>query len=413
MRILIRFLLACLILCLSATVWAEGFEMNRVSINTRKEDGCDQENWLAASAGARYDWLDLRLRAKLYFPQLSENWEDTSRDGLDDKYSGIRADFGFPSISKGLEAALSHKWNENYDINLAGLGYNWSPIDDLSLGLWCEMAKAEASDGSYNDYDRQKQQFSLSYTPDPWGYSLVVTRQDKNFKGVKSGPDSSTSDPILNYDYSYLKYSYAHQFTWQANSKLKLGLGYTTANTDYYNDEAKKDGTSDEWKLKANYKQNDYWSWAGSYSTWDCDGYNGSYNGNMFAVDATYSPEKSWSLTPKLRIADLDYSREYRTAYDDPEDKDKNADYHSRQYQAVALAYAKKYDKWAYDIEGFVKNYDYDESGDGIPDDNIATGVVGTLTWKTGKVNWYLQAAPDGSLTNRNGYYEARAEYRF
>jgi hypothetical protein len=410
MRILIRFFVACLILCMSATVLAEGFEMNKVSLNTRKEDGCDQENWLAASARAKYDLLDLRLRAKLYFPQLSENWEDTSKDdGMGDKYSGIRADMGFPGISKGLEAALAHKWNENYTINLAGLGYNLSPIDDLTLGLWCEVAKAESSNDSYYDYDRQKQQFSLSYTPDPWGYSLVVTRQDKKIKNFTPGPDSD--NPAFNNDYSYLKYSYEHQLTWQASSKLKLGLGYATSNADYYNDDAKKDGTSDEWKLKANYKQNDYWTWDGSYSTWDCDGYNDWHKGNMLAIDATYSPEKSWSLTPKLRIADLDYSDKYRAAYDDPEDK--NADYHSRQYQAVALAYEKKYDKWAYDIEGFVKNYDYDESGPNIPDDNISTGAMLTVTWQTGQIHWYVQVAPQGSLTTRNGYYEARAEYRF
>jgi hypothetical protein len=411
MRILIRFFAVCLILCLSATVLAEGFEMNWVSLNTRKEDGYDQENWLAASARARYDWLDLRLRAKLYFPQLSENWEDTSRDGMDDKYSGIRADLKFPGISKGFEATLGHKWNENYGINLAGLGYNWSPIDDLSLGVWYEIAKGEASNSSYYDYDRQKQQFLLSYTPDPWGYSLVVTRSDKNYLNVKSGLDPDTANPQLNYDYSSLSYTYEHQLSWQTTSKLKLGLGYTNSHSDYYNDSAKKDGESDKWKLKANYKQNQYWTWDGSYQVWDSDGYNGSNSGNLLAVDATYSPDKSWSLTPKLRVANLDYSEKYRSAYEDKDDK--NADYHSRNYQAAALAYEKIYEKWAYDIEGFVKNYDYDLSGPDIPEDNVATGVVGTLTWETGKLHWYLQVAPNGSLTTRNGYYEARVEYRF
>jgi hypothetical protein len=125
-------------------------------------------------------------------------------------------------------------------------------------------------------------------------------------------------------------------------------------------------------------------------------------------LSGKYQSASNWWVISKLRCYDLDYSSEYQAAYEDPRDKD--ADYSSRKQQVLAVDFHQKLAAFSYGIEPFIKNYDYQSAG---KQDNRKYGVIGTLKWRWVNLDWYLVAAPEGTLTTRKGVYLLRAQYKF
>jgi hypothetical protein len=399
---------------------AKGLTMDKVSVTTKHIEDEDTQNWLYFTSYSKSDALSMRLFGKVYFPQLDDKYEDTSRDGLGDLYSSLRVHLKFPGFSQGFKSTAGYKWNQDYQIYMAGTGYDWKVNPYLSMGLWCDGSNrlALASGDDTKRYHRQKQEFSLNYTPKPWRYSLILTRSDYNYPEA----DTTYSKPNniwLNEDYSVLSYTHNHKLNWQTTSKLNLGVGYRSWTSDYYHDQegtylnttepkGKKDGEGTKTFLEATYIPNKRWTWHAKYSQSDSDGYNGTTNTDYLGCEGKYTDNGNWWMIAKLRLFDLDYSRDYTAAYEDPDDKD--ADYSSRQQQVLALDFHQKLKTVTYGIEPFVKNYDYVAN---TKPDRTTLGIIGTLNWQWLNLDWYLLAAPKGTLTTRKGIYILRAQYKF
>jgi hypothetical protein len=420
MRVFGGYVLAfCMILAIGSAVLAEGFQMERVTIGTRWVEDEDQQNWLYFNSNADYEWTRFNLQGKFYVPSLSENWIDYSRYGMDDLYSGVKANFRFPQLSRGLDANLGYKWNDYYRVYLYGVGYNWSWAPNLTLGVHYDGAhrtelssnpdrgtEIDPDTGEVIDNDetqsgemwRNQGEFTLRYSPKGWGYSLTAQRIDCGF------PDDA--------DYNLLKYVFDQKFTWQATSKLDLGLRYVTKLTDYYDNPDRIDGDSDRVVLDATLKWNQYWTWSGAYSQSDYSGYDGEYDTSSWRVKTKYDSNHDWWAAVKFYWLDLYYDQLFRGEYNDRNDLDE--DYNSRIQQVVALEYERKLERFTYNLEVFVKNYDYDKTPvESNRRDRTDTGFIGAIGWDWAKWRWVFRAAPNGDLTTRKANYELKATYKF
>jgi hypothetical protein len=406
-----------LILTLETAAWADGFKMDRVTIGTRWVEDEDQQNWVYFNSNAKYDWMRMNLQGKLYIPQLSENWIDYSRDGMDDLYSGLRANFRFPEFSRGLDANLGYKWNDDYRVYLYGVGYNWSLMPRLSMGFHYDGAARSELSGTHktdsvidpvtmNPVDvypgkmqRDQEEFSLKYSPDSWAYALSLKRVDYQY------PNAELTDN--------LSYIWDHKLDWQATSKLNVGLRYVTSDTEYYNNSLWEDGNSDRITLDGTLKWDQYWTWYGAYTRWDYSSYNNKEaNANSWNVKAKYDYNGLWWVMGKLYVGDYYYNPKYTAAYEDPDDLD--ADYYSRTQQVIAVEYERKLTKFNYNLEVFIKNFDYDDdTNNGRYDSGSDAGIIGTITWDWLDWHWSFRAAPNGDLSTRKGNYELKATYKF
>ncbi|HEY8462475.1 MAG TPA: hypothetical protein VIM29_00360 [Bacillota bacterium] len=427
MKILIRVLIVTvMIITLGTAVLAEGFQMDRVTVGVKRIEDEEDQNWLYFNSNTTYDWMRMNLQGKFYFPQLSENWVDYSRNGMGDLYSGVKANFRFPQLSKGLDASLGYKWNENYDISLYGLGYGWSPVRHLTLGARYDIAnrkdKADGSKTSSNtpdpetggasseedyggDLDRQQAEFYLDYSPRNWGYSLNVKRIDRDFVNASQQMHDNFG---YNRDYSSLSYETNQRLTWQATSKLLLGLRYATTDAEY-EDQLKRDGDKERWVLSGTYKLNNNWTLSSSYSQTDYTGFDGGYNTDSISARAKYTSDSNWWLAAKLFLNDYYYDVTYQAHYNNPKDKD--ADYNSRQQQVVAVEFEQKLEPFSYNLEVFVKNFQYDAGEE--PEDDTKAGIIGVIAWDWMNLHWSFRAAPNGDLYTRKANYELKATYKF
>ena len=405
-----------LILTMGTIALADGFQMDRVTVATKQVEDEDAQNWLYFNSNAKYDWMRMNLQGKLYIPQLSENWIDYSRDGMDDLYSGLRANFRFPEFSKGLDANLGYKWNKDYRVYLYGVGYGWSPAKNLALGLHYDAANREllsstAPDaGSNPDHDedndedyagdlqRQQEEFTLRYSPKGWGYALMAQRIDCDYDFA---------------DYNKLLYVLDQQLDWQATSKLDLGLRYRTKSAEYSDATNKPDDDSNRVTLDGTLKWSQDWTWSSAYTVADYTGHDGDADSNRWNIKAKYTPEANWWAAAKLYVVDYDYDSTYTIANRDFDDID--TDYNSRTQQVVAVEYEQKLDTFNYNLEVFVKNYDYKPETDmrGQFEDGTDAGIIGTITWDWVKCHWMFRAAPNGDLSTRKANYELKATYKF
>jgi hypothetical protein len=410
-----------LILTMGTAALADGFQMDKVTIATRQVEDEDAQNWIYFNSNAKYDWMRMNLQGKLYVPQLTENWIDYSRDGLDDLYSGLRANFRFPEFSRGLDANLGYKWNKNYRIYLYGVGYGWSPAKNLALGLHYDAANrsltsssaagsssnANAETGAVdNDEDtagdlrRSQEEFTLEYRPKGWGYALTAQRIDCDY------PDGDKSN--------LLKYVLNQKLDWQATSKIDLGLRYVTKSSEYYNNASWSDGDSNRLTLDGSLKWNPYWTWSSAYTQADYSGHDGDADSNGWNIKAKYTPADNWWAAAKLYIYDLNYDYTYWN--NNRDDSDIDDDYNSRTQQVVAVEYEQKLDAFTYNLELFVKNYAYKSNlGHVIKpyEDGAKVGIIGAIAWDWVNWHWVFRAAPNGDLTTRKANYELKATYKF
>jgi hypothetical protein len=420
MRVFGGYVLAfCMILAIGSAVLAEGFQMERVTIGTRWVEDEDQQNWLYFNSNADYEWTRFNLQGKFYVPSLSENWID--HHGVDDEYSGLMANFRFPQLSRGLDANLGYKWNEDYRVYLYGVGYGFSPAQYLNLGFHYDIANRIAlsdnpgaanngntgdngiddEDDYAGDLDKQILEFTLRYNPKVWGYSLTAQQLDYQYEKN---------------DYDKLRYVLDQDVNWQATSRINLGLRYVTKTTEYDN-ASKKDGDSDWVKLYGSWKWDQYWSWSGAYiqsdysdngEEADCSGWN---------IKAKYTSDSNWWAAAKLYIYDRTYNDEYRDENLDVSDID--ADYNSRTQQVLAVEYEQKLEAFTYNLEVFVKNFDYDDADKDLKPakhdykDGSDAGIIGAIGWDWAKWRWVFRAAPNGDLTTRKANYELKATYKF
>jgi hypothetical protein len=417
----------CLILALGTVALADGFQMDKVTIATRHVEDEDVQNWIYFNSNAKYDWMRMNLQGKLYIPQLSENWIDYSRDGMGDLYSGLRANFRFPEFCKGLDANLGYKMNDNYWVLLYGAGYGFSPARYLSLGFHYDAAhrstlsdvpsdenpghigedeENDDDDDYWGDLDRRQLEFTLGYNPKGWGYFLTAQRIDYEYE-----------DHVNN----KLRNVLIHDLKWQATSKIDLGLSYKTRNTEYPDNPSRMDGDSNRIKLYGSLKWDQYWTWSSAYTRWD---YSGEYSGNYAEADFSglnikvkYTPDSNWWAAAKLYINDYFYDDAYRDEFLDFNDID--ADYNSRNQRVIAVEYERKLDAFTYNLEVFVKNFDYDDDDDDLkPDihdykDGTDVGIIGAIGWDWVKWHWVFRVAPNGDLSTRKANWELRATYRF
>jgi hypothetical protein len=412
-----------LILSLGTVALADGFQMDKVTLATRYVEDEDRQNWIYFNSNAKYDWMRMNLQGKLYIPQLSENWIDYSRDGMDDLYSGLRANFLFPEFCRGLDANLGYKWNDDYRVYLYGVGYGFSPARYLDLGFHYDAANRstlsddpgaahngnngnnngaiDSNDDYAGDLDRQQLEFTLGYNPKRWGYFLTAQRIDREYD---------------NNDYNNLKYVLDHNLKWEATSKIDLGLRYVTKTTEYYDNPSWIDGDSDRTTLYGSLKWDQYWTWSSAYTQSDYSGHDGEADCKSWNLKAKYIPNSNWWAAAKLYINNYFYSYDYRNEYLDVFDIDE--DYNSRDQQVIAVEYERKLDTFTYNLEVFMKNYDYDDDGATKPEnhdykDGSDVGIIGAIGWDWRKWHWVFRAAPNGDLSTRKANYELRATYKF
>jgi hypothetical protein len=403
-----------LILTMGAGALADGFQMDKVTIATRRVEDEDAQNWIYFNSNAKYDWTRMNLQGKLYLPSLSENWIDWSRDGMGDLYSGLRANFRFPEFCKGLDANLGYKWNDDYRVYLYGVGYGWNPFRNLSLGLHYDAGNrdltgstASGGSGSPNpgeivddddgtgDLHRQQGEFTLNYNPQGWSYALTAQRIDYDFNNI---------------EYNKLMYVLDQKVTWQATSKIDLGLRYRTKTADYYDATNKPDDDSDRVTLDGTLQWDQYWAWSGAYTCTDYTGHNGTADTNRWSFKAKYTPKANWWAAAKLYLGNYEYDDKYRDDNLDLHDMD--ADYYSRTQQVVAVEYEQKLDAFNYNIEVFVKNFNYDKPNTQF-EDGTDVGIIGAIAWDWVDWHWVFRAAPNGDLSTRKANYELKTTYKF
>jgi hypothetical protein len=401
---------------------AAGFAMDKVGLTTKYTDGKATQNWLAVTSKVKSDWLTTKLTGKFYLADLAENYEDSSSDGTDDLFSNVQADFGFPGWGKGLDVPLSYKWNENYQIYHYGIGYEWRPWEQIKLGAgYAESQRqALASSRKKNNYQLGQTKISFKYEPERWSYALRLTRSDKVYLNFDESSTTTDSKTGYNTNYTALKYLWDQDISYRVNERLKLGLGYTFADTDYYQDrlrdvakddgmvqtKGKKEGKSNKWDVSGNYQLNEGWKLSGSYGRSDSTGYNGNYAADSFKLEGKYTVKGQWWVATKLHLTDLCYSSGFQLEEDAAEDDD--ADYQTRFQQMLAVEYYRKMKAFTYNLEAFVKHYDYESSAT-----CSKAGLIGTLTWEWLHLDWYLQAAPNGNLSSNKAKYLFKAEYQF
>ncbi|HYH02731.1 MAG TPA: hypothetical protein VEC37_06485 [Bacillota bacterium] len=426
MKVLFRLMIAMMIFTLGTAVFAEGFQMDRITMAAKQVEDEDDQYWLYFNSNANYDWMRMNLQGKFYFEDLDENWVDYSRDGMGDLYSGVKANFRFPELSKGLDASLGYKWNDNYEVYLYGLGYGWNPVKYLTLGVRYDEAKRNQLDPSIvpsdgeneNDEDieeedfpgdlkRKQQEFYLTYSPEKWGYSLDLQRVEKDY------PNDETSNALI--------FLTDHRLTWQATTKLGLGFRYKTSTTDCDNDPDFKDSDSNKWTVDGTYKLNQQWTLSGAYSqseyTYNDDKFEGKpyyaeTSADALSLKGKYTSNSNWWLATKFYTYDLYYNKDYHDRHNDPNDKD--ADYNTRTQNVIAFEFEQKLKPFNYNIEVFAKNFDYEvDPDDKDRDDGTTTGIIGTIVWDWINLHWSFRAAPCGDLSTRKANYELKATYKF
>ncbi|MGD8400950.1 MAG: hypothetical protein PVH64_08455 [Bacillota bacterium] len=411
------FLMGCL-LTSGTAAYASQFTLDKLTLTHKATEGKETQNWLAAASALQSEWLSAKVTGKFYLPDLADNYEDSS--GTDDRYSNVRADLGFSGWGAGLALPLSYKWNENYRINHYGLGYEWRPWQQVKLGVGYSGSRRAALASNLELYNYQLDQIKVKvlYKPQRWRYRLNLTRSDKlypNFVAIDTPTPSR-----YNTNYTALKYVWDQEVSYQVNNQLKVKLGYTYANTDYYQDrlreetdsngivqtKGKKEGQSHKWELSGNYQLNKGWKLSGSYARSDTTGYNGDYAADSIKLEGKYAVRGQWWLATKLRLADLSYSGGYQNEADTEEDED--PDYNTRFQQALAVEYFRKREAFAYNLEIFAKHYNYKSL-----DDHGDAGIICTLTWEWLHLDWQLQAAPNGNLSSTRAKYLLKTEYQF
>jgi hypothetical protein len=419
MRIFLGILVMGAWLASSTAAWGAGFEMDKAGLTTKYTKGKATQNWLGIASKVKSEWLTMKLTGKFFLADLAETYEDSSSVGTDDLFSNVRADFGFPSLSKDLEVPVSYKWNENYQIYHYGIGYEWRLWEWVKLGVSYTESQRRAGETSSEVYNYRLGQakVSVKYDLERWRYALSLTRSDKLFPNFVAKPAPTASR--YNVNYTSLKYLFDQNVSYQVNERLKLGLGYTFVNTDYYQDrlhnelqndgttqlKGKKEGKSNKFSLSGNYQLNEAWKLSGSYGLSDYTGYNGDYATNSFKLEGKYTIRGEWWLAAKLRLTDLCYSG-YQPEEGAAEDED--ADYQTRFQQVLAVEYCRKLTAFTYNLEAFAKHYDYESAST-----YSGAGLIGTLTWEWLHLDWYLQAAPQGNLSSRKAKYGFKMEYKF
>lgn len=438
MKTPLRFLIAStMLLTLSTAVFAEGFQMDRVTAGARYVEDNHPEvyEWIYFNSNANYDWLKMNLQGKFYAQKMKDNWIDYSPDGMGDLYNGVKANFRFPALSKGLEASLGYEWNDNYDVAMWGVGYGWGFGKNLSMGVRYDEAyrnttnddligkttTIDPSTGSVleeehsGDLERRQQKFYLKYSPESWSYSLEFKRIDCDYVDASHEPEAlpvGYKGSGYNKDYSSISYVLDQKLTWQATEKLELGLRYLTTDSDY-EDTQKLDGDSTKWVISGDYKANKNWLWSSAYSQSSYEGYNGESSTDALSVKGKYTSDSNWWYAVKLYLFDLDFDNNYTILHNNANDKD--ADFNTRTQQVVALEYEEKLDKFAYNLEVFAKNYAYETESATEENwqDRVDCGLIGTLTWDWASLHWKLRVAPWGDLTTRKTNAELTATYKF
>jgi hypothetical protein len=411
-----------LLLANSTATLAAGFTMDKAEVATKYTEDKATQNWLTVASRVKGDWLATKLTGKFYLTNLEENYEDSSGAGTDDLFSNVRADFEFPGWGKGLDVPVSYKWNENYQIYHYGIGYEWRPWERVKVGVSYadSQRRALASSREEHNYQFGQAKISFKYEPERWSYGLKLTRSDKAYFNFDENSTTIDSETRYNMNYTALKYLWDQDVSYQVNEQLKLGLGYTFANTDYYQDRlrdevqdngmvkttGKKEGKSNKWDVSGNYRLNEGWKLSGSYGMSDSTGYNGNYAADSLKLEGKYTVRGQWWVAAKLHLTDLCYSYGYQLEEDAAADVD--ADYQTRFQQVLAVEYFRKLTALTYNLEVFVKRYDYDSAAA-----YSGAGLIAVLTWEWLHLDWYLQAAPNGNLSSNKAKYLLKAEYQF
>jgi hypothetical protein len=419
MKVFSGFLVVVGLLATSAATWAAEFTMDKIEAASKHTEGKDVQNWLSVASQVKSDWLTAKLTGKFYLADLTETYEDSSAVGTDDLFSAVRTNLGFPGWSRDLAVDSGYKWNENFQIYNCGLGYQWRPKDTVKWDVRYSHSgrRASASDREDWNYRLGLAEVSFKYAPERWSYALQVKRRDKLFPNFSSAGGATKSH--YNANYTALQYSWDQDLTYNVNSQLKLGLGYSGAYTDYYQDrlrdevqsdgmvqtKGKKDGRGNKWEITGNYRYNERWRFTGSYRESDYTGFNGECAAAGLTLEGKYTPAARWWLATKLRVSDLCYSN-YQAEADEAEDDD--ADYRSRLQEVIALEYFRKMVAFTYNLEVFARYYDYRSATD-----RFNGGLIATVTWRWLYLDWYLQAAPNGNLSTYKAKYLFKTGYRF
>jgi hypothetical protein len=387
-------LLMGLILMTLTTVLAEGFGLEKISLSAEQVEGEDFRTIIGVASGVETDDFKLDVTGKFYGSALADDYDE-------EKYSYLKAGLKLLQLGEGLGLDARYRWNQNYRFYGGGVKYQWEPHDWLKLKLAYALEFREDLEPgqSKNNYLRQNQELALKFKPGAkWDYSLEASRSDKTYPQPYS-PGT---------DYTSLKYSLEQEGNYRVNDRLKLGLGYRVASTDYRSS-SRKDGFSQKWTVKGDYVQNDYWSWEPAYTESKYDGTYGERRQNIFKLDGIYKSDNDWKITAKLRLSDLMYSSRYDPNSEDSDvSQDPDDDYRSRRTYVIAAEYEQKLTALSYGVEIFYKYFDYESATM-----TVEPGIVGNLDWSWLRLDWHLKVAPRGELGSRKSKYQLKAEYKF
>jgi hypothetical protein len=388
------YLIMGLVLISNTAVAAEGSGLEKISVSAEKVGDEAVRTLIGVDSRVRTDRVKLDVNAKYYLSALAEDYEE-------DKYSSLKAGLKLPQFSEEMGLSASYRWNRNYQFYGGAVKYQWEAGDcwDFQAEYAFEYREDLEPSRFKNNYLRQNQEFSLKFKPEgKWDYKMDASRSDK----VYPHPYSPGTD------YSSLKYTLNQEVDYQANDRLKLGLGYRVATTDNRS-LSRKDGFSQKWTVKGDYAHNEYWSWEPAYTQSWGSGTYGERRQNNFNLDGVYKSGADWKITGKLRLSDLMYSSGY---YPDDEAaeglQDPDDDYRSRRTYIAAAEYERKLTALSYGVEIFCKYFEYDSATM-----TVEPGVSANINWNWLRLDWRLKVAPQGDLRSRKAKYQLKAEYKF
>lgn len=405
MRIYLGILLFCGLLITAAPVRAAGFEWDKIGAGSKYTEKEATENWLTFAVTGKWEPLTLKFTGKCFLSPLDDNYEDPSAEG-NDSYSKLQAAFSFAKFLKGLNLKIEDKWNRKNEIIYLDIGYQWKLGDSWTAGAGLNESQRrriipKTTDVDYN-YDAHQQELWFKYYPETWSYTFKLTRTDKDYLGFRSGDGRNSSNIRLALDQGV---------KWKVNSRLDLGFDYKVSESDYLE---RNDNTREKAVFKAGYRQNEYWDWDCSYFRSEYNGYQNSSQIDGIQLKCKYDHNTNWWLTFKCGLNDYRFSQGYQYNEDDPDEpKDPDDDYRSRRQTVLSVEFQQKIKLFTYNIEFFVKQYDYHNYTTDSCSDGTSCGGIGTFSYKWGKTDWQLRAAPEGDLTTRKAKYELKVAYLF